>query len=389
MKEGKMINSETNKKDKSRSQIAKTVWVTVLLIALVLTPILVPKIISWTKTQQSKTSSSSSLINQATDDRNNTQFVDRSVSDVVEKISPSVVSITTSTSMRTFFGNTESSGAGTGVIMTANGFVLTNKHVVDSANEVVAITSAGEIYENVKIVFKDPLNDLAILKIEAESAEFTPIEIGDSKTIKVGQPVLAIGNSLGQYQNTVTRGIISGVGRSITAQSQTGEFESLTDMIQTDAAINSGNSGGPLVNAGGQLIGINTAVAQDANNMGFAIPIGAAKGLLKQLGSSDEIQKAVLGVRFMSITPSTAKEQNLPEKQGALVVDEPTQGTAAYEIGVKKDDIILQVNNYTVGKDGGLNTLISEYMPGDEISLKIRRGDSIINLTAPLKFAVD
>ncbi|MDO4870893.1 MAG: trypsin-like peptidase domain-containing protein [Candidatus Saccharibacteria bacterium] len=328
-----------------------------------------------------------SLVQTQTNDYNRAQFTDKSISEIVDKISPSVVSIVTSSSVRSFFGNTESSGAGTGVIVTKNGYVLTNKHVIASANKIMAVTSSGDTYEDVRIVFQDPLNDLAILKIETKDANFLPIEIGDSKTIKVGQAVIAVGNSLGQYQNTVTRGIISGVGRSITAQGNNGMTETLTDMLQTDAAINSGNSGGPLVNAGGQLIGINTAVAQDANSLGFAIPIGAAKGLLKQLASGKDIQRAMLGVRFTSINPAIAKQQNLSEKQGALIASDPGSNTAAADAGIKKDDIILQVNDYVVGKDGGLNTLISEYQPGDKVNLKIKRGNSVITLEVILRAA--
>lgn len=364
----------------------KKLWPIILLVILLITPSLFTRMKNWLE-QKPYARTTDSLVQTQTNDYNRAQFTDKSISEIVDKISPSVVSIVTSSSVRSFFGNTESSGAGTGVIVTKNGYVLTNKHVIASANKIMAVTSSGDTYEDVRIVFQDPLNDLAILKIETKDANFLPIEIGDSKTIKVGQAVIAVGNSLGQYQNTVTRGIISGVGRSITAQGNNGMTETLTDMLQTDAAINSGNSGGPLVNAGGQLIGINTAVAQDANSLGFAIPIGAAKGLLKQLASGKDIQRAMLGVRFTSINPAIAKQQNLSEKQGALIASDPGSNTAAADAGIKKDDIILQVNDYVVGKDGGLNTLISEYQPGDKVNLKIKRGNSVITLEVILRAA--
>lgn len=364
----------------------KKLWPIILLVILLITPSLFTRMKNWLE-QKPYARTTDSLVQTQTNDYNRAQFTDKSISEIVDKISPSVVSIVTSSSVRSFFGNTESSGAGTGVIVTKNGYVLTNKHVIASANKIMAVTSSGDTYEDVRIVFQDPLNDLAILKIETKDANFSPIEIGDSKTIKVGQAVIAVGNSLGQYQNTVTRGIISGVGRSITAQGNNGMTETLTDMLQTDAAINSGNSGGPLVNAGGQLIGINTAVAQDANSLGFAIPIGAAKGLLKQLASGKDIQRAMLGVRFTSINPAIAKQQNLSEKQGALIASDPGSNTAAADAGIKKDDIILQVNDYVVGKDGGLNTLISEYQPGDKVNLKIKRGNSVITLEVILRAA--
>ena len=173
-------------------------------------------------------------------------------------------------------GSSVQQGAGSGIILSKDGYILTNKHVVSGAKAVVVALANGETYDDVEILFLDPMNDLAFLKISNVN-NLTPIEIGDSKTIKVGQPVLAIGNALGEYQNTVTDGIISGVGRNIVAQGGNGygavRSEGLSDLIQTNAAINSGNSGGPLVNAGGQLIGINTAVAQNAHGIGFAIQL--------------------------------------------------------------------------------------------------------------------
>lgn len=347
--------------------------------------LLVPAI--WVRLKNDKPSTpKTTIIQQSSVDKNSQNFVENSISAIVEKVSPSVVSIVTS-SINVFTFDTEKSGAGTGVILSDSGYVLTNKHVVKNFDQLTVITSDGEAYDDVKVVFQDPFNDLAFLKV-SHPKKFKPIEIGDSKTIKVGQSVIAIGNSLGQYQNTVTRGIISGTNRSISARGSSGGVETLTDMLQTDAAINPGNSGGPLVNAGGQLIGINTAVTQGANGLGFAIPISAAKGVIKQLGQDDErIRRVMLGVRYVAINPAIAKEKNLSEKQGALITGSIVKGSSADKAGLQEGDIVLKINNMEVGKVGGFNTLLSEYAVGDEVELVVKRGDEQKTITAKLQAA--
>ncbi len=333
-----------------------------------------------------KTSQTTPVVNQSTVDKNTQNFAESSISSVAEKVAPSVVSIVTS-SVNRYTLDTEQSGAGTGVILSSNGYILTNKHVVKDSTQLTVITSDGEMYDNVKVIFQDPFNDLAFLKV-SNPKNFKPIEIGDSKTVKVGQSVIAIGNSLGQYQNTVTRGIISGTNRSITAQGSDQSVENLTDMLQTDAAINPGNSGGPLVNAGGQLIGINTAVTRGANGLGFAIPISAAKGVIKQLGrNDDQIQRAMLGVRYIAVNPAIAKDKKLSEKQGALITGNVIPGSSADKAGLKEGDIIMKVNGLEVGKAGSLSTLLSEYTVGDEVQLVVKRGNQTITAKAKLQSA--
>lgn len=333
-----------------------------------------------------KTSQTTPVVNQSTVDKNTQNFAESSISSVAEKVAPSVVSIVTS-SVNRYTLDTEQSGAGTGVILSSNGYILTNKHVVKDSTQLTVITSDGEMYDNVKVIFQDPFNDLAFLKV-SNPKNFKPIEIGDSKTVKVGQSVIAIGNSLGQYQNTVTRGIISGTNRSITAQGSDQSVENLTDMLQTDAAINPGNSGGPLVNAGGQLIGINTAVTRGANGLGFAIPISAAKGVIKQLGrNDDQIQRAMLGVRYIAVNPAIAKDKKLSEKQGALITGNVIPGSSADKAGLKEGDIIMKVNGLEVGKAGSLSTLLSEYAVGDEVELVVKRGNQTITAKAKLQSA--
>jgi len=236
------------------------------------------------------------------------EFEETTIANVASKVSPAVVSILTETQVRSYFGRDQvNSGAGTGMIVSKDGYVLTNSHVVNGADTVTVVTDAGDTYENVEVVGVDPLNDVAYLKIPGVSGLPT-VTLGDSKNIAVGMPVLAIGNALGMYQNSITQGIISGTGRNITAADSAGKAENLTDMIQTDTAINPGNSGGPLVNAAGEVIGINTAVATDAQGLGFAIPISSVKGMLKSIMERGKAERAYLGVNYLTITAEVAKE---------------------------------------------------------------------------------
>lgn len=322
-------------------------------------------------------------------DGNSANFTEGSIADIADKVSESVVSIVTSTNITDFFGqNRSSSAAGTGIIVTKDGYILTNKHVINGASEVSVILDDGTTYEDVKVVAVDPLNDVAFLKIE-DVSDLTPATLGDSKTIHVGQQVIAIGNALGEYQNTVTAGIISGTGRSVTASDGTGrQSETLSDMIQTDAAINSGNSGGPLVNAAGEVIGINTATSTSAENMGFAIPISSAKGMLNQLIENGKAERTYLGVYTVEITPEAAKAYNLPVNSGAYIYSSSaytavTKDSPAAKAGLKDKDIITSVNGAKVGSDGSLSSLIGEYKPGDTVQLAvIREGNEIaVNVT--------
>ena len=206
-------------------------------------------------------------------------------------------------------------------------------------------------------------------------------ELGDSGTVRVGQRVIAIGNSLGQYQNTVTSGIISGLGRPVTAATdELGmNVESLTDLLQTDAAINPGNSGGPLINMAGQVIGINTAIVSDAQSVGFAIPINAARGIIRGVLADGTIQKAYLGVQFVAITPDIRAELNLSERNGALVKSGTSgqsaviSGGPADKAGIREGDIITKVDDRVVGEQGGLGSLIAEFLPGEKVTLTIIR----------------
>ncbi len=301
------------------------------------------------------------------------------ISKVVEKVAPSVVSIVTSTNAQNIFGAADQQAAGTGIILSKDGYILTNNHVVDGATKVQVVTTDGTTYEDAKVIGSDPLNDVAYLKIDGVS-DLTPAEFGDSSTVRVGQQVIAIGNALGQYQNTVSSGIISGKGRPVSASNQGDEnnVESLTDLLQTDAAINPGNSGGPLLNFSGQVIGMNTAVASDAEGIGFAIPINATKGTTKSVVAGDGVKRAYLGLRYVEITAAVAKQYDLPVKQGAYVATSGSDvavvaGSPAAKAGLKEKDIVTKINRQIVGTAGGVSTLIGQYGPGDTIEITYLR----------------
>ena len=289
-----------------------------------------------------------------------------------------------------FFTGQVSQAAGTGFILSSDGYIATNKHVVANATKIGVILDDGSTYEDVELIGTDPINDFAIVKIK-DVKNLTPIKIGDSKTTNIGQQVVAIGNALGTYQNSVTSGIISGKGRSLTASdSSRTTYETLSDMIQTDAAINGGNSGGPLVNAAGEVIGINTAYASQGNNVGFAIPINSVKGIMAGVLKDGKFERAVLGVRYQTITPLIAKEKKLDVTAGAYVkgsnnVSAVIKGSAGDKAGIKDGDIITAVNGTKIGTAGSLGSLIGEYAVGDTVKLEVYRDKKYIELQVKLE----
>ena len=305
---------------------------------------------------------------------------EKSVSKVVETVGPSVVSVVVETQANTIFGAVRQSGAGTGVIISSDGYIMTNSHVVGTAKTASVTLENGKVYENVEVIGSDPLNDIAFMKIK-DVKDLPAVTLGDSSTVRVGQQVVAIGNALGQYQNTVTTGILSGVGRPVTAGNETGsQQENLVDLLQTDAAINSGNSGGPLVNLAGQVIGINTAIVADANNIGFSIPINSTKGLIEELLKTGEVKRAFLGVNFINITPAVAQELKLSVNEGAYVFGDNAVSldSPAAKAGLEKGDIITKVDNSQIGRSQGLSTIIGMYRPGSKINLTILRDGKTI-----------
>jgi len=307
------------------------------------------------------------------------------VIDAAKKVTPAVVSISTSKNVQNLFGQVGlEQGGGTGFIITNDGLIVTNKHVAQAGDNLKVLTADGKNYD-AKVVALDPTNDLAILKIEATGLPV--VEMSDSDSIQIGQWVIAIGNALGELQNTVTVGVISARERQLTAGAGA-SAEQLSNLFQTDAAINSGNSGGPLVNLAGQVVGINTAVAGNAQGIGFAIPVNQVKQAIDSYKKTGKIIKPMLGVRYVSVTQEVMNQLNLSVNYGALVIAPQGQaavvdGSPAKLAGLKTNDIVLEFNNERIDETHTLTSLIAKYQPGDEVTIKYLR-DKIEN-TIPLK----
>ncbi|HEB14053.1 MAG TPA: trypsin-like serine protease [candidate division WWE3 bacterium] len=304
---------------------------------------------------------------------------------VVEKASPAVVSIVEKKVILNPFSGplSQEQGIGTGFIVNANGTILTNKHVVsDQDVEYSVVTSDGKQYE-IKEIHRDTLYDLAILKVNASG--LPTLSLGDSNLLKVGQTVVAIGNALGQFSNTVTRGVVSGVGRGITAGSVFGgQTQYIDDVIQTDAAINPGNSGGPLLNLSAEVIGINVAMASGAENIGFSIPISLIKPVVAQFESDGRIIRPFLGVSYYLITENEAQLRGLPQ---GVFVQKVITGSAAKKAGVRVGDVITKIDGKEITQTNSLAKVISAYNVGDSITLTVSRKGKILTLKATLREA--
>ena len=288
-------------------------------------------------------------------------------------------------------------GAGSGFIVSEDGMVVTNKHVVsDTTAEYTAITTDGKKYP-AKVLAIDPSQDLAVVKITpAAGQKFAAVKLGDSSNLQIGQSVIAIGNALGEFNNTVSVGVISGLQRSITAGGG-GTGETLDNLIQTDAAINEGNSGGPLLNLKGEVIGVNTAMASGAQSIGFVLPVNTAKRDIDQVKNSGKITYAYLGVYYTLVDDEVQKANNLAVNYGAWVTTTSADqaagkaaavsviaGSPAQKAGIKDQDIILEINSEKITPTISLSQLIAKYNPGDKVTLKVRRGASELKLEVTL-----
>jgi len=279
-------------------------------------------------------------------------------------------------------------GGGTGFIISEDGMVLTNKHVVSEKDaEYTVFTNDGKKYP-AKVLAKDPAQDFAILKIESDR-KFRPVSFGDSDKLQIGQTVIAIGNALGEFRNTVSVGVVSGLGRTITA-SGAGLVETIEDVIQTDAAINRGNSGGPLLNLKGEVVGINTATVVGAQNIGFAIPIDKVKISIEKFKQTGKITYPFLGVRYVLVTKEIQEKNNLPVDYGALIArgrngeSAVIPGSAAENAGLKEGDIILKFNGEKITTQNSLSKIIMKYKPGDKVNLEVLRNGKKISIEATL-----
>lgn len=267
-------------------------------------------------------------------------------------------------------------GGGTGFFVTEDGMIITNRHVVSDARaEYTVITQDGKEYP-AEILARDPNRDIAFIKVQGNG--FPALTLGDSSSLKVGQTVIAIGNSLGEFANSVSRGIVSGLGRDIVAGSYFGESEYLRGIIQTDAAINPGNSGGPLLDIQGRVIGVNTAVAQGAENVGFALPIDSIKNSISQVKETGEIVTPFLGVRYVMVNEAIQAENNLRYDYGALVLRGENRtdlavipGSPADKAGIEELDIILEVNGQKIEGENGLAEALSSFGVGETVTLLV------------------
>jgi S1-C subfamily serine protease len=328
------------------------------------------------------------------------------INKIAKDVGPSVVSITVMTKTASgIFGfsgqTTEQQGAGTGIIISKDGIIMTNRHVVPAGSSTISVTLAdGTQYDNVEVLGRTSDNDsldVAFVKIkDLDGKTLVPAAIGDSSSAKVGDSVVAIGNALGEFQNTVTAGILSGFGRQVQAGSDNGGFttattEDLGNLIQTDAAINEGNSGGPLVNMNGQVIGINTAIADDAENIGFAIPINDVRALINQVLKTGSFDRPFLGVRYVSLTQAIAEEYALSVQSGAYLAPSGVSGASpvvvgspADKAGLQSGDIITSVNDVKLDQQTSLTSALNRYEAGSRLQLKVVRDGRTVTIAVTL-----
>lgn len=324
------------------------------------------------------------------------------IADIAKDVGPSVVSVNVTSQAQSsspfdgMFGGSDGSqpeeSAGTGIILTKDGLIMTNRHVVPDGTTSVSVTfSDGTVYDDVKVVGRtsdsDSL-DVAFLKIQdTKGKTLVPASLGDSSRVKVGDAVVAIGNALGQFQNTVTSGIISGYGRSLQASASDGSSsENLDNLFQTDAAINEGNSGGPLVNLDGEVVGMNTAMATQSQSIGFAIPIDELRGAIDSVKSTGKLERPFLGVLYIPITADVKQQYNLSVSQGAYIPNEVQarqttviSGGPADKAGIEPGDILTKINDVSINESHSITSLLGQHKVGDSVKLTIvRDGKTII-----------
>jgi len=345
-------------------------------------------------------------------DRNIVRLIEEESStiDVVDRVAPAVVSIVVERKLSEINGNifyledffydqNNSSqednpdelvevSAGTGFIVTSDGYVVTNRHVLENKNAVYTVVTNDDQEYSAEIVDTDPFFDIAILKIDGEN--FPTVSFGDSDNVRVGQTVIAIGNALSQYQNSVTKGVVSGVNRRISAFAYSTGSEVIEGAIQTDAAINPGNSGGPLINLFGEVIGMNTAISSNGQGLGFAIPINEVKSAVESVKQDGRIVRPWLGVRYLVIDEDLAKENSLSVEQGAWItadydVDAVVSDSPADKAGLKRDDIIIKVGDQTLSEKNTLSKIIRSYLSGDVVELTVLRDEKTIKLSVTLE----
>lgn len=347
---------------------------------------------------------------------------DRAVTGVVEQANPAVVSIVISKNVpvieqcpttnpfsnlpeefQQFFGGgfgqfsqpcqkgTEKKdvGGGSGFLVSSDGYIVTNKHVVsDTKAEYTVFTNDGKKYK-ATVVARHPALDMAIVKIGGSN--LSTLRLGNSDKIKLGQTAIAIGNALGEFRNTVSIGVVSGLSRQVTASDGTGAgSETIDNVIQIDAAINPGNSGGPLLDISGNVIGMNTAMVSGAQSIGFAIPVNAIRKSIESVIQGGAIKAAYLGVRYVTLTEDIAKKYSVSVIEGALVKGNTDSlavepNSPAAKAGIREGDVIVSIDGKKINRDMSLTSIITEKNPGDEVQIDLRRGDEKLAVSVKLE----
>lgn len=281
-------------------------------------------------------------------------------------------------------------GGGSGFIVSPTGYIITCCHVVSDPKADYTILFEPDKKYPAKVISRDPINDISVLKISGKS--FPYLNLGNSEKIELGQTVIAVGNSLGEFNDTVSTGVVSGLSRFITAFAGIGQQTAmLRGLIQTDAAINPGNSGGPLVDIEGKVIGVNTAVVMGAQNIGFAIPINYAKQDLEEIKKYGRIKRPFLGIKYILLSKEISKQNKLPTNNGALIVrenlGEPAviKGSAGDRAGLKEFDVILECQGEKITDKNPLSHILQKHKVGDEVTLKVLRNKKEILIEVKLE----
>ena len=311
--------------------------------------------------------------------------VSSQITRVVEEVAPAVVTITAVVpGTWTYFGRTsDSTSMGSGVIISEDGYILTNNHVISDGREYYAELANGTVLQ-AELISADSFSDLAVLKVEGDVPAVA--KLGNSDLLKPGETAIAIGSPLGNFKNTVTVGVISATGRFL----ESNNGYQMENLIQTDTAINQGNSGGPLVNLAGEVIGINVMIVRGssyssatAEGLGFAIPSNTAKLISDQIIQNGAFSRPVLGIRWTEITSRMARAYNLPTSSGVYIM-EMTSGGPAARAGLQVDDIIIRIGDYTIAENGSFYNCLFKYSPGDTVEIEFYRGTEIKTVTVTL-----
>lgn len=325
-------------------------------------------------------------------EQNVTVNEESAITNAAAAISPAVVTITSLGQTPDLTGELPATGVGSGILYDSAGWILTNRHVVCGAENLSVELLNGLQFDG-RTYGVDTLTDLAIVKIEPREDEVLPVAgVGDSDALRPGQLAIAIGSPLGTFTNSVTSGVVSALGRPITVDDSCGGGQrTLRNLIQTDAAINPGNSGGALVDSGGRVVGINTAVAGNAQGIGFAIPINFAKPIMRQAVEGEQLARPWLGVFYLPVDPALVEARGLDIDYGALVaVQEGSDAPAvvpdspAARAGLKENDIITAIDGERIDGDQGLDEILTRYLPGDEVTLSVLRDGTTIELSLSL-----